>query len=108
MCLVRRESEQETRLDEEWGIPLDRLFSFRRDTFENRVNLTQMGLPCARSSLDILGDCLWAFACHHFGLDYGCLVMSVRIEPRTPYFHQDGGYSSLQLRPCQDKQWGRF
>src|SRR5438477_11174096 len=64
VCLVRRESEQESGLHEEGHSPLDYLLGPRRDALEDRVQPPQMRLGLRWGRANILGNCRRTIACH--------------------------------------------
>src|ERR1700721_1219204 len=69
VCFVGGESEQESRLHEEGGAPLDRLLRLRRDALQDRVQPPQMRLARPWGSPDILSDRSRTLACHLIRLD---------------------------------------
>src|SRR5216117_2190780 len=62
--LVRRKSEQKSRLDEKRRAPLDRLRGFRRDALEDRVQPAKVRLPRFRRGVDVFGNGGRTFARH--------------------------------------------
>lgn len=89
--LVRGEGEQEPRLHEERGAPLDRLLGLRRDALEDRIQPAQMRLPRAWSRLDILGDCRQTLVCHFFCFNYGRTPARELLREKHPPFRKKCG-----------------
>jgi hypothetical protein len=76
MCFVSGKRINESRLNEEWRAPLNRLVGVGIYTLEDFVNAAQMLSALGGSRFDVFGDCRGTPGCHD------PLLLTATLDPR--------------------------